>query len=334
MLTRAAPENGPPSANAKNLLSEVQALILARELGIIVKVSCMNAQNFEWSDIPFVLAVCETGSLSGAARRLGVNHSTVFRRIENVESKLGVTLFERQSHGYVMTAAGEYFLQHGLKLRERMTLIQRELSGQDLRLEGILTVTTTDSLLHTFSPVFRCFQQRYPDVELRLLSGTRPLDLMQRDADIALRPTMNPPEHWIGRNLLPVSYAVYAHTDYVEAMRDLPPEQHRWLQLDDSLRQSPMNRITAAHKAEHAPVTLTSAVMGMFDLARAGLGIAVLPCYLGQSCPELQRLHAPDPKNNTSLWMLAHPDIRRSARVHAFFEFATAKIRDEFKGFF
>ncbi|ATF18009.1 LysR family transcriptional regulator [Phaeobacter gallaeciensis] len=288
----------------------------------------MDAQTIEWSDVPFVLAVCETGSLSGAARKLGVNHSTVFRRVESLENRLGVTLFERLSHGYVMTAAGEYFLQHGQKLQERMTRIQRELSGQDFRLEGVLSVTTTDSLLYLLSPVFRDFQHKYPEVEMRLLTGTRPLDLMQRDADIALRPTQNPPEHWIGRNLLPVSYAVYAHSDYVKAMQYLPPERHRWLQLDDSLRQSPMNKVTATHKADIAPVSLTSSVMGMFDLARAGLGIAVLPCYLGRTCPELQQLHAPETKNDTCLWLLAHPDIRRSARVHAFFEFATVKIRE------
>ncbi len=173
----------------------------------------MDAQTLDWSDIPFVLAVCETGSLSGAARKLGVNHSTVFRRIEGVESKLGVTLFERLSHGYVMTTAGEHFFQHGLALNEGMIRIQRELGGQDLRLRGELTVTSTDSLLRRLTPVFIAFQRQYPDVELRLLSDVRPLDLMKRDADIALRPTRHPPEHWVGRNLLSVAYAAYARSD-------------------------------------------------------------------------------------------------------------------------
>ncbi|WP_282606294.1 LysR family transcriptional regulator [Pelagibius sp. Alg239-R121] len=288
----------------------------------------------DWSDIPFVLAVCETGSLSGAARQLGVNHSTVFRRIEGMEEKLGVALFERLSHGYVMTAAGEHFFRHGLVLKDGVTRIQRELIGQDLRLEGVLTVTTTDSLLHRLTSVFLAFQQAYPDVELRLLSDTRPLDLMKRDADIALRPTRHPPEHWIGRNLLPVAYTTYAHSDYVKASRNLAPEQLRWVRLDDSLNQSPMSQITAQRKAEGAPITITSSVMGMFDLVRGGLGIAVLPCYMGENSPELIRLDEPEAEFNTDLWILAHPDIRRSARVHAFFEFATKKIRDGGSDFF
>ncbi len=285
----------------------------------------MSAQTMDWSDIPYVLAVCETGSLSGAARYLDVNHSTVFRRIEGVESRLGVTLFERLSHGYVMTAAGEHFYQQGIELKEGVTRIQRELGGQDLRLEGALTVTTTDSLLHRLTPVFLEFQQLYPDVELRLLTDIRRFDLGQMDAEVAIRPTRNPPEHWIGRNLLPIAYAAYAHSNYLQGMA---PEEYRWILIDDILNRSPMNRITAEHKAMSAPVIITSSVMGMFDLVRAGMGVAVLPCYMGENTPELARLHEPEPKYNVDLWMLAHPDIRRSARVHAFFEFATARIRD------
>lgn len=294
----------------------------------------MNAQMLDWSDIPFVLAVCDTGSLSGAARKLGVNHSTVFRRIGAAEEKLGVTLFERLTHGYVMTAAGEHFFQQGRELEEGMLRIQRELGGQDLRLEGSLTVTTTDSLLHRLSPVFMKFQQQYPDVELQLLSGTRPLDLMQRDADIALRPTVHPPQHWIGRNLLPIAYAVYAHSDYAKNLEGLLPEQHRWIRLIDDLNRSPMNLIAARHKADGAPATITSSLMGMFDLVRAGLGIAALPCYMGENSDELVRLEEPEVEFNTDLWVLAHPDIRRSAKVHAFFEFATEKIRETGADFF
>ncbi len=293
----------------------------------------MNAQTIEWSDVPFVMAVCETGSLSGAARKLGVNHSTVFRRIENLETRLGVTLFERLSHGYVMTAAGECFLQNGTKLEERMLRIQRELSGQDPRLSGVLTVTTTDSLLFILSPLFRDFQRKYPDVEMRLITSTRPLDLMRRDADIALRPTRTPPEHWVGRSIQSISYAVYAHSDYVQATKGFPPEKDHWLQLDHSLRQSVLNQITAIHKPEGVSVSFANSLMGVFDLARSGLGIAVLPCYLGRSSPDLLQLHSSNKKYDTDLWILAHPDIRRSARVHAFFEFASKTIQEGNFGF-
>ena len=161
----------------------------------------MKAQPLEWSDVPFVLAVCEAGSLSAAARNLGVNHSTVFRRIEGVEARLGVRLFERLAQGYVMTPAGELFFRQALELRDGLNGIQRELGGQDLRLEGTLSITTTDSLLQYLAPVFSEFQNKYPEIDLRLLSDAQSLDLMQRDADIAIRPTLRPPEHWSGRQI-------------------------------------------------------------------------------------------------------------------------------------
>ena len=289
----------------------------------------MDAQTLDWSDVPFVLAVCETGSLSGAARQLGVNHSTVFRRIEGVETRLGVTLFERLSHGYIMTAAGEHFYRNGLQLRDGMNSIQRELGGQDLRLAGALTVTTTDSLLYCLTPVFSAFQQRYPDIELRLLSDTRPLDLMQRDADVAVRPTNSPPEHWIGRNLSPIAYAAYAQKEYQKEVRDKPTKEHRWIRLNDSLNQSPMSQITVENKPEDTQVTVSNSLMGVFELVRNGLGFGALPCYLGETCPDLVRVRDPEEKFSSNLWVLAHPDIRRSARVHAFFEFATARVREE-----
>lgn len=294
----------------------------------------MNAQTLDWSDIPYVLAVCETGSLSAAARKLGVNHSTVFRRIGAAEEKLGVTLFERVSHGYVMTTAGEHFYQQGRSLEDGMVRIQRELGGKDLRLEGLLTVTTTDSLLHRLTPVFVAFQQQYPDVELQILSGTRPLDLMQRDADIALRPTVHPPQHWVGRNLTPIAYAVYAHADYMKVAADVPIMKHRWVRLVDDLNRSPMNLITSRHKDEDAPVTVCSSLMGVFDFVVAGMGIGALPCYMGENRKELVRLEEPDDEFNTDLWVLAHPDIRRSAKVHAFFDFTTSMIRKTGSDFF
>ncbi len=291
----------------------------------------MNAQKLDWSDIPFLLAVCETGSLSGAARQLGVNHSTVFRRIEGVEARLGVALFDRLSHGYIMTPAGEYFYRNGIQLRDGMNGIQQELGGQDLRLEGALTLTTTDSLLYYLSPVFAAFQNKYPDIELRLLSDTRPLDLMQRDADIALRPTNKPPEHWIGRNLTPLTYAAYAQKRFLEEARKDPTSENRWIRLNDSLNQSPMSQMTELYKTKKTRFTISNSLMGVFELVRGGLGFGVLPCYLGQTCPALSCVHDPKKQFNSNLWMLAHPDIRRSARVHAFFEFATPEIRKKLK---
>ncbi|MEM7425915.1 MAG: LysR family transcriptional regulator [Pseudomonadota bacterium] len=291
----------------------------------------LGAQKLEWSDVPYLLSVCEAGSLAGAARMLGVNHSTVFRRVEGLEARLGVRLFDRQSHGYVMTPAGELFYQRASALCEGMNGIEMALAGKDLRLEGRLTVTTTDSLLHWLTPVFRSFQEQHPAVELRILSDAQSLDLMQRDADIALRPTPNPPDHWVGRKLLPITCAVYAHEDYWRAAESLPPEQRRWVALDDDLYRSPMSQLTRAEKPDAAPETVINSLMGVFHMVRSGFGIAALPCYLGEPSKDLVRVQDSDDQADWDLWLLAHPDVHRSARVHAFFDFASSAISAEFQ---
>ncbi|MEM9138773.1 MAG: LysR family transcriptional regulator [Pseudomonadota bacterium] len=291
----------------------------------------LSLQKLDWSDVPYILSVCEAGSLAGAARMMGVNHSTVYRRVEGVEDRLGVRLFDRQSHGYVMTPAGEVFYQRASVLCDGMNSIEMALAGQDLRLEGALTVTTTDSLIYHLTPVFLAFQKEHPDVELRLLSDARSLDLMQRDADVALRPTLSPPEHWVGRKLQPIACALYTAQAYSD--RDLPPTEQRWVTLDDDLYRSPMSQITRAEKPKGAPVTVVNTVMGVFEMVRSGLGVGALPCYLGEGCKDLLRLSEPDDRFTWDLWLLAHPDVRRSARVHAFFDYASSAITQQKLGY-
>lgn len=292
-------------------------------------VRARNAQKIDWSDMPFVLSVCEAGSLSGAARMMDVNHSTVYRRVEAVEERLGVRLFERQSSGYVMTPAGELFYSRAILLCQGINQIELELGGKDLRLEGQLTVTTTDSLLHRLTPVFSEFQEAHPDVDLRLLSDARSLDLTRRDADIAIRPTLNPPEHWVGRQISKILCASYVNENYWQRVKEAPPEDLRWIMLDDDLDQSPMSKITMMKKHKDARVTVISTVMGVFEAVKSGLGIAVLPSYLAEQSEKIMRLDDPERSVVWDLWLLAHPDVRRSARVHAFFEFAAKSITDD-----
>jgi len=291
-----------------------------------IKTGAPRAHKLAWDDIPYVLAVCEAGSRSGAARRMRVNHSTVFRRIEGLERRLGVRLFERHRSGYVMTVAGERLYVKALKLRDGIDQIELELGGDDLRLEGPLTVTTTDSLLHVLTPLLAQFQADHPKVTLRVLADASALDLSRRDADIALRPTLAPPGHWIGRKLARVEVATYADARYWDQARIEAPETWQWITLDDDLDQSPMSKVTHHQKLKDAPMTVISTVMGVYAAARAAMGLAVLPTYLGDGCAGLKRVGEPDGDHAWELWLLAHPEMRRSARVHAFFEFASARV--------
>ncbi|MEM1198486.1 MAG: LysR substrate-binding domain-containing protein, partial [Pseudomonadota bacterium] len=137
-----------------------------------------------------------------------------------------------------------------------------------------------------------------------------------------------PPEHWVGRKLLPLSFATYAHVEYWETVREQPPESHRWIVLGDDLNLSAMSKIAHARKVDGAKVTVSNTMMSVFDMVQSGFGIAVMPCYLGDKNPKLQRIDEADDSANWHLWLLAHPDVRRSARVNAFYQFATSHVSE------
>src|SRR5262245_6222849 len=110
------------------------------------------AQSIEWDDLRYVLAVASAGSLANAARNLGVNHTTVLRRVSAFERRLGLRLFERLPTGYVLTPGGEELIAAARHIDERVTELERKLTGRDLRLSGVVRVTTTDTLMASILP--------------------------------------------------------------------------------------------------------------------------------------------------------------------------------------
>lgn len=162
----------------------------------------MDAKAKNWDDLRVFLAVARAGSLSGAARALSVNHSTVFRRIGAFEAALGVRLFERQSDGYLLTPAGEELRDGALRIEEEIASLSRKVAGQDLRLSGAVRVTTIDMLAFGLLPRHLArFRDAYPGIEIELVVGNTMLNLSRREADVALRVGNTPPETLVGRRV-------------------------------------------------------------------------------------------------------------------------------------
>src|SRR3712207_7391952 len=120
----------------------------------------MPSRLIDWEDLRYVLAVADASSLASAARGLGVNHTTVLRRVNAFEERLGLRLFDRLPTGYALTAGGEELLAAARRMAETVTELERKLSGQDLRLEGTLRVTTTDTLMASLLPPVRSEERR------------------------------------------------------------------------------------------------------------------------------------------------------------------------------
>lgn len=280
----------------------------------------------EWDDLRYVLAVAEARSLAGAARALSVNHTTVLRRIGAFEKTLGLRLFERLPTGYVLTAGGEELIATARQVNDTVIELERKLAGQDLRLSGTVRVTTTDTLMGSILPeILADFRKAHPGIQVEIALSNMMLNLSKRDADIAIRPANDPPENLVGRRVAKVAFAVYGSPGYLKAHgQSKELSKHRWIAPDDSLAATSVARWMRS-KVPHAEVTLRAdSLFGLKSAAQAGLGLAALPCYLGDTSPALVRVHLPIAAMETALWILTHDDLRHTARIRAFTEFAAA----------
>jgi molybdate transport repressor ModE-like protein len=292
----------------------------------------MNEQALDWNDYRLVLAVGRAGSLNGAAKRLGISHATVFRRVNAIERALGVRLFERARDGYALTPAGEDATAVAAELEARIADVERRLAGHDERPAGSVRVATTDTLLFgPLPPLIAAFRQQHPGIVLEFAAGNSLANLSRREADVALRPSADPPGNLIGRRIARVAFAVYA----AKRQRHVDPDADAWVVPDDSLSHLRLARWIAERGHDSRAAFRANGLVALRDAAAQGLGLAVLPCYLGDISPGLARVGAPIAELDNELWLLTHPDLRRVARVRTFLDAmrdALTTQRDLFEG--
>ncbi|GGK35269.1 LysR family transcriptional regulator [Salinarimonas ramus] len=290
----------------------------------------MTTSQLAWDDFRLVKTIAEARGLTGAAAALGVNHSTAFRRLGQLESALGVKLFDRHRTGYVLTTAGEEMCAIAERMDEDINGFARKIAGQDIAPAGELRVTTSDSLLvHLLIPIFADFRERYPEIRLDLVLSNQALNLSKRDADVAIRATDSPPETLVGRRLATINWAFYGRrSDFPDPhVPDLVTLYDRdWVSLGDNLSGLKVAKFVRDHVAPEKVAAKLSTVLGLAEAIEAGIGIGAIPCVIGDPHPGLRRLSDIRPEFSASLWLLTHPDLRRSARVRVFLDFVAGEI--------
>lgn len=288
----------------------------------------------QWDDWRFFLALVRRRSVRGAAQTLGVSHSTVLRRIEGLERELGLALFDRAADGVVPASAALELLNHALRIESEMEALERAIVGRDRTLGGVLRVTMADLLAHRLlMPILARFAAAYPGIELELLLSYEHLNLTRREADVAVRLTNNPPEDLIGRRLSNCGKAVYAARSLVptgapaDATAGAPDTECPpltwigWQDLvpfPDWVKESPYPHLPVRHQLNNALLQV--------EAAKAGLGLAQIPCFLGDAEPDLVRLPPGYATPGYDIWLLTHRDLRRTARVRAFMDFLADAI--------
>lgn len=284
-----------------------------------------------WEDLQTVLAVARAGSLAGAARALDVQHSTVFRRIEAVERRLRVKLFERARTGWQANAHGEVVAEAARAMEEAALAAERRVLGADLELAGRVRIATSELLGgYLLSRPLAGFLARHPGIEIELDVANRPVDLARREADFAVRATHAPPESLVGRKVGDLRYAVYVAPALLP-QDGSPPDLARlpWIGFDERIAQTGIGHWFARTFPAVEPRLRTDSLATLMRLASEGTGAVVLPIFAAAQEPRLTRITPPIPDQSMGLWLLNHPDVRSNARVTALSRHLAAAIPEE-----
>jgi DNA-binding transcriptional LysR family regulator len=286
----------------------------------------MNS-GLSWDEFRLVKSIADARSLAGAAELLGVNQSTVFRRLAAVEVTVGARLFERSRAGYEPTAAGEEMIALATTMADSITEFERRVAGRDLKPTGELSVTTPEAVGQHFMPaIVAQFQALNPGVVVELILSNQALSLSRRDADIAIRLTNDPPETLVGRRICTGRWGIYCRRDVAAAVGGGPIDSVAFIGFGGGFGLASGRRWIEANVRPERLAAKVNSVYCMRELALQGFGAALLPCFLGDQSPDLARIGHPLPELDVGLWMLTHSDLRRSARVRAFMDFAGAEL--------
>jgi DNA-binding transcriptional LysR family regulator len=277
-----------------------------------------------WDDLRVFLSVARSGSISSGAKQLNLQHSTVSRRIQKLEQHLGVRLFDKVPSGYQMTTAGEDLMQAVERMECEVLSVDGVLSGRDLTLSGPLRVTAIDNMASTvLMPMFSGFSRKYPEITLHLMVSNNDLSLAQREADVAIRLSNTPPDTLIGKRVVTVTSAIYGNRNYIQ-QRQEANEEPLWLGVDCCNFHRSWTKQASGdipHRFYVDDTLLTLAAL------REGMGISILPCFMGDPEPSLIRYSEPKPEWDLGLWILLHPDLKRTTRVLAFRDYMMEAIK-------
>jgi len=272
----------------------------------------------DWSDLRIMLEVARSGSAAAAAKALNLSHATVLRRIQAAEQDSRAALFDRLPTGYVPTEAGLKLVGAAAAFETTLAQAGRLIDGASKQVDGLLRFTTTDSLMPVVADALRSFRAMYPAIVFEIKVSNSLFDIEKHDADVALRPSVNPPPDLVGMRLCRLDFATYASQAYLDGKPGMAVEDMDWLMPDRTLGLAPASAWLHAHVPAQRTVLAANSYVAMCDAAAAGLGVAGLPCFLADRYAPLRRLSVMPRSASSELWLLTHPHLRNNGRTGAF----------------
>jgi DNA-binding transcriptional LysR family regulator len=285
-------------------------------------------QNINWDDLRVFLLASKSTSLSAAAELLGINHTTISRRISSLEQQLKGALFDRSKRQWRLTNLGKQVSQEAEPMQQSVTRIERLAFADSKQLQGRLRITAPEACISTLLlPIIQQFETLHPAIDIEIITTTKALDLASSEADIAFRVTNSPDPSLIGCDLGNLGVAVYGTTHNIKQLKTLSNRKNNRKINCLSWTDSPPREWIQRDVGDHVKIINTNSMTSMADMCRNGLGLAQLFCLVGDSYTELERLPNSYYLSSNNLWLLTHVDLRTSIRVRAFREFAIKKLR-------
>lgn len=287
----------------------------------------------DWDDLRFFLALARDGTVSGAARALSVNYTTVIRRLNQLEEKTGLLLFERSSNRYVLTKEGCDLLQRAAFIEEAFVDLERQLSGKDQRLSGVIRFDTTEHLAGLLMGDLGEFAKMHPEIELQVITNLEAINLSKRDADIALRVTNSPPDFLLCRQMGVVASHIYGAHEYLEGFSpNASLSDFRWIGWDQYYAGGTVAKAMENAMPAGAKVACRVNSSASFNAAlAAGMGIGYMWCFLADKDSRLRKVSPELPELPLGLWLVLHKDLAQVPRLQAFSAFLEAALLRHFQ---
>ena len=281
-----------------------------------------------WDDLRIIKALSECANRTDAAKKLGINISTVSRRVAQLEKTLGVALFDHRRSGYMLTAEGVELRELAERVELDIVSVARRVSRTGQGPLGKLRITTSDSLLLYFlTPIIAEFKALNEGIAIEVLVGNQTLSLARDESDIAVRATNKPAESLVGRKLATIAWAPYGSDKNTPTSTPFA-EGQAWVSYSAALCGLKATAYVDSRVHPDCISYRTDSVAAASAAIMAGLGFGFLPCMLGDITPGLVRVGPVVPELQDGLWLLTHQDIRKSWRGKAFMTFCAAAVAE------
>lgn len=283
---------------------------------------------FDWDDLKYLLAVARHGSTIAAGKALGISQSTVHRRLSELERRIGRQLVKRHSTGYQLTDLGRELRPYAERVEAAVGEFERHVTDSARDVSGVIRVTCPEPIVQKMAGLIDRFHARHPKLRVEFVMSDRYLDLSKGEADVAFR-SGDTDDELVGRKIADSIWAIYASRGYIE--RHGKPErvedlsQHPLVSFDESLSKHRVVQWLKALAPDANVAARNNSVLGLVYAVKSGVGVGPLPTAIADGESDLVRVLGPIPELARSWRLLAHPDLRRTPRVSAFFDFIVAE---------